>query len=53
MARRARGVANRRCVEIAAWMAGLDRKVILLKGRVTMVGGDFVEAAAEQAALAP
>jgi len=51
--RRAGEVASRRCAEIAAWMMGLDRKAILRRGRATMVGGDFLDSAAEQTALHP
>ena len=41
----------RRCVAVAASMAGLARKAILSRGPATMVGGDFVEAVADGAAL--
>ena len=44
---------RRRCVEIAARMAGLARKEILSRVPATTVGGDFVEAVADQAALHP
>ena len=49
----ARGKASRRCEATAVSMAGLDRKVILRRGPVTIVGRDFVEAAADKAALRP
>jgi hypothetical protein len=42
---------RRRCVAVAATMAGLARKAILSRVPTTMVGGDFVEAAADLAAL--
>jgi hypothetical protein len=48
---RMRRVVSRRCVAIAASMAGLARKVILSKVPTTTMGGDFVQAAAEEAAL--
>ncbi len=48
---RARGVASRRCEAVVARMAGLVRKVIFRRGLVTMAGRDFVEAAADEAAL--
>ena len=44
-------VVRRRCVAVAATMAGLAREAILSRVPTTMVGGDFVEAAADQAAL--
>ena len=49
----ARRVVSRRCVAVATSMAGLARKVILSRVPATMVGGDFVEAAANEAALHP
>jgi hypothetical protein len=49
----ARRVVSRRCVAVAASMAGLARKVILSRVPATTVGGDFVEAAADEAALHP
>jgi hypothetical protein len=48
---RKRRVVSRRCVAVAATMAGLARKVILSRVPATTVGGDFAEAAAEEAAL--
>jgi hypothetical protein len=48
---RKRRVDSRRCVAVAASMAGLARKVILSKVPTTTMGGDFVQAAAEEAAL--
>jgi hypothetical protein len=42
---------RRRCVAVAASMAGLTRKAILSRVPATTVDGDFVEAAADQAAL--
>jgi hypothetical protein len=48
---RMRGVVNRRCAAVAASMAGSARKVILSRVPATTVGGDFAEAAAEEAAL--
>ena len=48
---RKRRVVSRRCVAVAATMAGLARKAILSRVPTTMVGGDFVEAVADQAAL--
>jgi hypothetical protein len=48
-----RRVVNRRCVAVAASMAGLAHKVILSRVPATMVDGDFVEAAADAAALHP
>jgi hypothetical protein len=50
---RMRRVVSRRCVAIAASMAGLARKVILSRVPATTVGGDFVEAVADGAALHP
>ena len=50
---RKRRVVSRRCVAVAASMATLARKVILSRVPATMVGGDFVEAAADEAALHP
>ena len=50
---RMRGVDSRRCVAVAARMAGLARKAILRRVPATTVGGDFVEAAADEAALHP
>ena len=44
---------RRRCVAVAARTAGLARKVILSRVPATMVDGDFVEAAADAAALHP
>ena len=49
----ARRVASRRCVAVAASMAGSAHKVILSRVPATMVDGDFVEAVADQAALHP
>ena len=46
-------VVSRRCVAVAATMKGLARKVILSRVPATTVGGDFVEAAANEAALHP
>jgi hypothetical protein len=48
-----RRVVSRRCVAVAARMARLARKVILSRVPATTVGGDFVEAAADGAALHP
>jgi hypothetical protein len=48
---RKRRVVSRRCVAVAATMAGLARKVILSRVPTTTVGGDFVKASAEEAAL--
>ena len=48
---RMRRVVSRRCVAVAASMASLARKVILCRVPATTVGGDFVEAVADQAAL--
>jgi hypothetical protein len=48
---RKRRVVSRRCVAVAATIAGLARKVILSRVPATTVGGDFAEAAAEEAAL--
>jgi len=50
---RMRRVVSRRCVADAASMAGLARKVILSRVPAATVGGDFVEAAADEAALHP
>ena len=50
---RKRRVDSRRCVAVAASMAGLARKVILSRVPATTVGGDFVKAAADEAALHP
>ena len=50
---RMRRVGSRRCVAVAARMAGLARKAILRRVPATTVGGDFVEAAADEAALHP
>jgi hypothetical protein len=44
---------RRRCVAVAARMAGLARKAILRRVPATTVGGDFVEAVADEAALHP
>ena len=49
----ARRVVSRRCVAVAASMAGLARKVILSRVPAITVGGDFVESAADEAALHP
>ena len=48
---RMRRVVSRRCVAVAASMAGLARKVILSRVPATTVDGDFVEAAADEAPL--
>ena len=49
----ARRVVSRRWVAVAASMAGLAHKVILSRVPATTVGGDFVEAVADGAALHP
>ena len=49
----ARKVVSRRCVAVAASMAGLAHKVILSRVPATTVGRDFVETAADAAALHP
>ena len=48
---RMRRVVSRRCVAVATSMAALARKVILSRVPATTVGRDFVEAAADEAAL--
>ena len=50
---RARRVVRRPCVAVAASMAGLAREIILSRVPATTVGRDFMEAAADQAALHP
>ena len=50
---RMRKVVSRRCVAVAATIAGLARKVILSRVPATTVGGDFVEAVVDGAALHP
>ena len=50
---RMRKVGSRRCVAIAASMAGLARKVILSRVPATTVGRDFMEAEGDEAALHP
>jgi len=50
---RMRGVASRRSEAVVARMADLDRKIIFRRGPVTMVGRDFVGAAANEAAPHP
>jgi len=50
---RKRKVVSRRCVAVAASMAGSAHKVILSTVLATTVGGDFVEAVADGAALHP
>ena len=49
----ARRVVSRRCVAVAASMAGLARKAILRRVPATTVDRDFVEAVADEAALHP
>ena len=49
----ARKVVRRRCVAVAARIAGLVRKVILSRVPATTVGRDSVEAATDGAALRP
>jgi hypothetical protein len=49
----ARWIVRRRCFQVAASLADLARKVIFRKVPAASVGRDFVEAAADQAALHP
>jgi hypothetical protein len=53
MVPRARRVVRRPCVTVAASMVGLAREMILSRVPATMVGKDFVKAAADEAALHP
>ena len=53
MVPRARRVVRRACVTVAASMVGLAREMILSRVPATMVGKDFVKAAADEAALHP